>query len=57
MVVKANPHYAKTLESAKMILGENSEEYQMSYKLKWMFQYGMFIDANKFTEEPIAMKK
>lgn len=56
MVVKANPHYAKTLESAKMILGENSEEYQMSYKLKWMFQYGMFIDANKFTEEPIAMK-
>lgn len=56
VVVKANPHYAKTLESAKMILGENSEEYQMSYKLKWMFQYGMFIDANKFTEEPIAMK-
>jgi hypothetical protein len=56
VVVKANPHYAKTLESAKMILGENSEEYQMSYKLKWMFQYGMFIDANKFIEEPIAMK-
>lgn len=54
IIVKYNPRYAKTLESARMVLGENSEEYLMSYKLKWMFRYGMFVDADKFTKEPIA---
>lgn len=57
IIVKNNPLYAKTLEAARMVMGENSEEYLMSYKLKWMFQYGMFIDADKFTEEPIALKR
>lgn len=56
VVVKYNPRYAKTLESAKRIMGENSEEFLMNYRLKWMFKYGMFIDASTFTSEPIALK-
>lgn len=54
-VVKYNPRYAKTLEAAKREMGENSDEFLMNYKLKWLFQFGMFINSEKFTQEPIAM--
>lgn len=56
VIIKCNPRYAKTVENAKKIMGENSEEFLMSYKLQWMFQYGMFIDSESFTSEPIALK-
>lgn len=55
-IVKYNPRYAKTLESARKEMGEGSDEFQSNYKLKWIFSFGMFIDSEKFTSEPIAMQ-
>lgn len=53
-IIKYNPKYAKTVEAAKKIMGENSVEFEMSYKLKWVFQFGMFIDGELFTTDPVA---
>lgn len=48
IVAKYNPKYAKTVERMKKTLGEKSDEFQMSYKLKWIFERGMFVDIDKF---------
>lgn len=53
-IMKYNPKYAKTVEAAKKIMGENSIEFEMNYKLKWVFQFGMFIDGELFTTDPVA---
>lgn len=44
---KYNPNYAKYVEKEKKRLGENSDEFQMSYLLKWIIERGMFIDISK----------
>lgn len=54
-IIKYNPRYAKTVESAKKEMGENSEEFLMNYKLQWPFRFGMFINGEEFTQEPIAL--
>ena len=47
--VKYNPQYAKYIEKEKYTLGENSDEFRMSYKLEWILARGMFIsDWNKY---------
>lgn len=43
VVGKYNPAYAKFIEKEKLRLGEDSEEFQMSYALKWMIERGMLI--------------
>lgn len=43
VVAKYNPEYAKSIAKEKMRLGEDSEEFQMSYCLKWMLERGMLI--------------
>jgi hypothetical protein len=48
---KYNPKYAKTIEKEKERLGEKSDEFQMSYCLKWIIERGMFIDIEKFEAE------
>lgn len=48
VAAKYNPKYAKYLEKEKKRLGENSDEFQMSYKLKWIIERGMFIDLAQF---------
>lgn len=53
-IMKYNPKYAKTVEAAKKIMGENSIEFEMNYKLEWVFQFGMFIDGELFTTDPVA---
>ena len=45
---KYNPKYAKYIEGEKRKLGENSDEFRMSYKLEWIIERGMFIDIIKF---------
>ena len=55
-IMKYNPRYAKTIESAKREMGENSEEFLMNYRLHWLFQFGMFINGEEFTQEPIALE-
>lgn len=48
VVSKYNEKYAKYLTKERIRLGENSDEYLMSYKLKWIIERGMFVDISKF---------
>lgn len=48
VVVKYNPKYGKYIEGEKARLGEDSDEFQMSYNLKWILERGMFVDPAKF---------
>lgn len=51
VVARFNPKYAKYLEREKRSLGENSDEYRMSYKLEWIISRGMFVDIQKVEKE------
>lgn len=42
-VAKYNPYYAKFIQQEKIRLGEDSDEFLMSYSLKWMLDRGMLI--------------
>jgi hypothetical protein len=48
VVVKYNDKYRKYIEGEKAKLGEDSDEFQMSYNLKWVLERGMFVDPRKF---------
>lgn len=50
IAAKYNPKYAKYVEKEKNRLGENSDEFQMSYKLKWVIERGMLIDIEQFEQ-------
>lgn len=47
-VAKYNPNYLKYIEGEKKRLGEDSDEFQMSYCLKWILSRGMFITTGLF---------
>jgi hypothetical protein len=47
VVSKYNPAYAKFIQKEKLRLGEDSEEFQMSYALKWMLERGMLITEDE----------
>ena len=53
-VCKYNPSYAKFIDKEKLRLGEDSDEFQMSYALKWMLERGMLIteDDLDFLADP-----
>lgn len=42
-VSKYNPYYAKFIVQEKIRLGEDSDEFQMSYNLKWQLDRGMLV--------------
>lgn len=48
VVVKYNQKYGKYIEGEKARLGEDSDEFQMAYNLKWILERGMFVDPSKF---------
>ncbi len=48
VVMKYNVKYAKYVEKEKRRLGEDSDEFRMSYKLEWVISRGMFIDLEVF---------
>lgn len=48
VVMKYNPKYEKYIAREKRSLGENSDEFRMSYNLEWIISRGMFIDINVF---------
>ena len=50
VAAKYNPKYAKYVEGEKRRLGENSDEFRMSYMLEWIIERGMFVDIVKFEE-------
>ena len=43
VVSKYNPNYALFVNKEKSRLGEDSDDFQMSYALKWMLERGMLI--------------
>lgn len=47
---RENPFYAQSIAKEKDRLGEDSDEFQMSYGLKWLLDRGMFI-----TEEQLEL--
>ena len=47
VVSKYNPAYRKFIEKEKLRLGEDSEEFQMSYRLKWMIERGMLVTEDE----------
>ena len=47
LVMKYNPRYAKYIEREKRSLGENSDEFRMSYNLEWIISRGMFVDIDE----------
>jgi hypothetical protein len=53
-VSKYNPYYAKFITQEKVRLGEDSDEFQMSYNLKWMLDRGMLVaeDDLDFLADP-----
>jgi len=53
--IRENPYYKAYIDKKKKELGEDSDEFQKSYCLKWLFEGGMAIDdkmlnKNKKTE-------
>jgi hypothetical protein len=49
-VIKYNPKYEKYVAGEKKRLGENSDEFRMSYRLQWILERGMFFDPALFDE-------
>jgi len=47
---RENPYYAQSIKKEKERLGEDSDEFQMSYNLKWMLDRGMFITEEQVDE-------
>ena len=51
VVQKYNPKYAKYIEREKRSLGENSDEFRLSYNLEWIISRGMFVDIDQLEED------
>ena len=49
-VVKVNPNYKKYIRKEMLQLGEDSDEFQMSYSCRWMLDRGMFISQSMLDE-------
>lgn len=47
-VIKYNPDYKKYIAKEKAKLGEDSDEFQLSYNCKWMLEQGMFVTEDSF---------
>lgn len=44
-VAKCNPNYEKFIKKEALRIGEDSDEFQMSYNCKWLLERGMFITS------------
>lgn len=49
-VIKYNPDYKKFVMKEMARLGEDSDEFQMSYACKWMLEQGMFVTEDRFDQ-------
>ena len=55
IAAKYNPKYAVYVEKEKKRLGEMSDEFQMSYCLKWILQRSMFVNIEQFEENNLEL--
>jgi len=49
-VSKINPNYEKFIKKEMLRIGEESDEFQMSYNCKWLLERGMFITSSAMDE-------
>lgn len=49
-VAKVNDNYAKFISKEKLRIGEDSDEFQMSYNCKWLLERGMFVTQSIMDE-------
>ena len=49
-VSKVNDNYAKFIRKETLRIGEDSDEFQMSYNCKWLLERGMFITSGTMDE-------
>jgi len=49
-VAKCNPNYAKFIKREMLRIGEDSDEFQMSYCGKWLLERGMFVTSTVMDE-------
>lgn len=49
-VVKVNANYGKFIKKEMLRIGEDSDEFQMSYNCKWILERGMFVTSQVMDE-------
>jgi len=49
-VSKVNPDYQKFIKKEMLRIGEDSDEFQMSYNCKWLLERGMFVSSTVMDE-------
>ena len=49
-VSKFNPNYEKFIRKEMLRIGEDSDEFQMSYNCKWLLERGMFVTSTVMDE-------
>jgi hypothetical protein len=49
-VAKCNDNYEKFIKKEMLRIGEDSDEFQMSYNCKWLLERGMFVTTNTMDE-------
>ena len=49
-VAKVNPDYNKFIKKEIIRIGEDSDEFQMSYNCKWLLERGMFVSSTLMDE-------
>jgi hypothetical protein len=49
-VAKVNENYSKFIRKEMLRIGEDSDEFQMSYNCKWLLERGMFITQSLMDE-------
>lgn len=49
-VAKVNDNYAKFIKKEMLRIGEDSDEFQMSYNCKWLLERGMFVTGTLLDE-------
>lgn len=56
VVQKSNPNYKLHVAKAKREFGEESDEFQMAYCLKWLLERGMAVSESLFEELSMTSK-
>lgn len=49
-VAKVNENYQKFIKKEMLRIGEDSDEFQMSYNCKWLLERGMFVTSGAMDE-------
>ncbi|NDH64836.1 MAG: hypothetical protein EBY26_00320 [Microbacteriaceae bacterium] len=49
-VAKTNVNYDKFIKKERLRIGEDSDEFQMSYNCKWLLERGMFVTSTAMDE-------